>query len=144
MSDAGGTPIVNDAANEAAEARTQQQAEDLKKALDAGWNNPIPFVYDTVAGGEADAPVQPANATWLSDAAVYQWDDEFGTVAPRNEELEAQLFEDPDIQRVGTALHALESFDVKVEGMEKVHPVRSVSRHCHTVSRRIYTHARIV
>jgi len=129
MSDAGGAPVVHDAANEAADARAKQLVEDLQKAKEAGWNNPIPFNYETVTGGEAnaDAP-HPADASWLSDAAVYEWQDDFGTVAPRNEELERQLFEDPDMQRAGNMIQALE-FDVTTEGEEKVHPVRSVSVH---------------
>jgi ATP-dependent RNA helicase DDX3X len=127
MSDAGGTPTVNGAANGAAEARAQQMAEDLKRAQEAGWNNPIPFNYETVVGGEADAPSAPAGAGWLSDAAVYEWTDEYGTVGGKNEKLERELFEDPDMQRAGTRISLLETFDVTVEGKEKVQPVRSVS-----------------
>jgi ATP-dependent RNA helicase DDX3X len=127
MSDAGGTPTANGTANEAAQARAEQAAADLKRAQEAGWNNPIPFNYDTVVGGEADTPSAPAGATWLSDAAVYEWTDEYGTVGKKNENLERELFEDPDIQRAGTFINMLETFNVTVEGKEKVQPVRSVS-----------------
>ncbi|KAF2691836.1 DEAD-domain-containing protein [Lentithecium fluviatile CBS 122367] len=123
MSDAGGAPVVDNAAD----ARAKQQAEDLQKAKEAGWNNPIPFNYETVTGGEADAPANSANASWLSDAAVYEWDDEYGDVGPKNPELEHMLFEDPDLQRAGHMLQAL-SYDVKYEGGPegyKLAPIRS-------------------
>jgi hypothetical protein len=139
MSDTGGTSVVNDAANEGADARAKQLTEDLQRAKDAGWNNPIPFVYETVSGGEADAPAHPENAPWLSDAAVYEWQDDYGTVAPRNEELERQLFEDPDMQRAGNMIQALE-FEVKVEGKEKVYPVRNVSQDSRTLGPHVHTH----
>ena len=129
MSDAGGTPVVNDASNDAADARAKQLAEDVQKAKDAGWSNPIPFNYEMVAGGEADVLAPVPGAPWLSDAAVYEWQDDFGTVGPRNEDLERELFDDPDMQRAGTGIQALE-FEVKVEGKEKLHPVRSVSKAC--------------
>jgi ATP-dependent RNA helicase DDX3X len=62
----------------------------------------------------------------LSDAVIYQWDDEFGDVGEPNPELEKILFQDENLQRVGGAIEAL-SYEVMVEGPEKVHPVREVS-----------------
>jgi ATP-dependent RNA helicase DDX3X len=62
----------------------------------------------------------------LSDAVIYQWDDEFGDVGEPNPELEKILFQDENLQRVGGAIEAL-SYEVTVEGPEKVHPVREVS-----------------
>ncbi|KAH7078513.1 P-loop containing nucleoside triphosphate hydrolase protein [Paraphoma chrysanthemicola] len=121
MSDAGS----NAGLDEAAIARKQKQAEDLARAKEAGWNNPIPFKYDTVVAGEAAVPDETRDsAPWLSDAAVYQWDDEFGDVGDRNPDLEKMLFENDDLQRVGQNIKAL-SFEVAVEGPEKVQPVRN-------------------
>lgn len=112
------------AAAAADEEKAKQLAEDLQKAKEAGWNEPSAFQYDTVAGGESNAAA--ADIKWLSDAAVYEWNDDFGDVGERNPELERQLFEDPDMQRAGNAIQALE-FDVHVEGGQKVSPVRNVS-----------------
>lgn len=124
MSDAGSNAGLDDAAI----ARKKLQAEDLARAKEAGWNNPIPFKYDTVVGGEAAPDETRESAPWLSDAAVYQWDDEFGDVGERNPDLERMLFEDSDLQRIGKKIDAL-SFNVDVEGPEKIQPVRSVSSH---------------
>jgi ATP-dependent RNA helicase DDX3X len=124
MSDAGS----NAGLDETAIARKQKQAEDLARAKEAGWSNPIPFKYDTVVGGEPVPDETRDSAPWLSDAAVYQWDDEFGDVGERNPELEKMLFEDTNLQRAGQHIKAL-SFHVNIEGPEKVQPVRNVSPH---------------
>jgi ATP-dependent RNA helicase DDX3X len=122
MSDAGS----NAGLDEAALARKQQLTADLARAKEAGWNNPIPFNYDTVVGGEAVPDETRDSAAWLSDAAVYAWDDEFGDVGEPNPELEKMLFADEHLQRAGGAIKAL-SFDVSLEGPVKVQPVRDVS-----------------
>lgn len=121
MSDAG----VNVTTDAAAEARKQQQAEDLKRAKDAGWNDPTPFKYEATANGETVEPDNRDSAAWLSDAAIYQWDDDFGEVGEPNPELEKQLFADENIQRRGGSLNAL-TFEVSLEGPLKVQPVREV------------------
>jgi ATP-dependent RNA helicase DDX3X len=117
MSDAG----INTGLDDAAIARKAKQAEDLARAKAAGWTNPIPFNYDTVVGGEAAPDETRDTAAWLSDAAVYAWDDEFGDVGEPNPALEEQLFTGEHLQRAGGAIKAL-SFDVSVEGPEKIHP----------------------
>ena len=108
-------------------ARKEQAAKDLVRAKDAGWNNPVPFNYDTVVGGVPNPEETRETAGWLSDAVVYQWDDDFGDVGEPNPDVEKALFFSDHMQRQGTAVKALE-FDVTVEGPEKVLPVRNVSR----------------
>jgi ATP-dependent RNA helicase DDX3X len=123
MSDAGATTGVD----AAAEARKLQQAEDLKRAKDAGWNDPTPFKYEAAAPeGEVEQPDNRDSAPWLSDAAVYQWDDDFGEVGESQPELEKMLFADDNIQRRGGSFNAL-SFEVNLEGPVKVQPVREAS-----------------
>lgn len=39
--------------------------------------------------------VAPAEITWDGDARVYTWDDEYGDVGPKFEDLERELFGDP-------------------------------------------------
>ena len=122
MSDAGATDTV---ASPAAD-RKEQQAQDLARAKDAGWTNPIPFQYDSVVGGTPAEDETRESAVWLSDAAIYQWDDDFGDVGEPNPELEKMLFLDEYLQRAGGAIKAL-SFDVTLEGPTKISPVRNVS-----------------
>lgn len=100
-------------------------ADSIRASTDAHRNNPIPFNYETVAGGEPEPDEVQPEARWLSDAAVYQWDDEFGDVGEPNPELEKVLFDDEHLQRAGRAIKAL-SYEVTVEGPEKVLPVRDV------------------
>lgn len=103
-------------------ARQELEAQALARAKEAGWTNDI----NDPAGPEPTEDETRKDAIWLSDAAVYQWDDEFGEVGEPNPELEKQLFEGDHLARVGAHIKAL-SFDVVVEGPTKVHPVREVS-----------------
>lgn len=122
MSDAG----AEGGADAAAIARQEQQAQDLARAKDAGWNNPIPFKYDTVDGGTPAKDETRDTAAWLSEAVIYQWDDDFGEIGDPNPELEKMLFEGDHLLRAGAHVKAL-SFEVHTEGPTKVHPVRNVS-----------------
>jgi len=123
MSDAGS----NAGLDEAAIARKAQMAEDLARAKAAGWTDPIPFNYAPVQDGEAGPDETRDAAVWLSDAAVYAWDDEFGDVGEPNPDLEKMLFSGEHLQRAGGAIKAL-SFNVTVEGPERIQPTRTVSR----------------
>jgi len=122
MSDAGATYAVVDPVA----ARKEQQAQDLARAKEAGWTDPVPFEYQNPAGSAPAGDETRENVAWLSDAAIYQWDDDFGDVGDPNPELEKMLFDDEFHQRAGNAIKAL-SFEVTVEGPNKLHPVRNVS-----------------
>lgn len=128
MSDAGS----NAGLDETATAKKAQLAEDLARAKAAGWNDPVPFNYAAPPGG-AGHDESRDTAVWLSDAAVYAWDDEFGDVGEANPELEKMLYTGEHLQRAGGAIKAL-SFDVTVEGPEKVKPVRDVNYLPHSMS----------
>ena len=43
---------------------------------------------------------------WASAAAKYEWDEDYGDVGPENPELEAQLFDDDTLSRVGRQIEA--------------------------------------
>lgn len=86
----------------------------------------MPFNYEPARTEPADNVPISGEAKWLSDAAIYQWDDDFGDVGEPNPDLEKQLYEDSNIQRIGTAIQAL-SYEVTTEGPEKIHPIREVS-----------------
>lgn len=113
-----------------------------RASTDAHRNNPIPFNYETVVGGEAEPDETRQDAQWLSDAVVYQWDDEFGDVGEPNPELEKVLFDDEHLQRAGGAIKAL-SYEVAVEGPEKVLPVRDVSCLIHKQLRACTDHSTV-
>jgi ATP-dependent RNA helicase DDX3X len=83
-----GAPEV--AANPAA-ARKEQQAQDLARVKEAGWTHPIPFKYESVVGGTPAEDETRNSAVWQSDAAVYQWDDDFGDVGEPNPDLEVRV-----------------------------------------------------
>ncbi|KAL6712414.1 hypothetical protein ACN47E_000291 [Coniothyrium glycines] len=119
------TPGTVDAGlDPAAAARKEQLLKDLARAKEAGWNEQMPFKYETVVGGTPAPDETRDSATWLSDAAIYQWDDEFGDVGEPNPALERQLFHDENHQRAGGAINAF-SFEVNTEGPTKVQPVRN-------------------
>jgi ATP-dependent RNA helicase DDX3X len=132
MSDSGdpaevGAATTNGGAFTDAEARKEKELQDnLKAVQDKGWNDRIPFVYDSVTGGTAAPDKTRDEAPWLSDAAVYEWDDEFGDVAPRVPKLEKELYESEDTMRVGDRITALQ-FEVSLQGPVKVQAVRNVS-----------------
>ena len=79
-----------------------------KTPQEHGWTTKIKYDYDTynkstkelsdaqgaISGGDevddAVGGVKPGD--WASNAATYEWEDEFGDVGPRFPELEKQLF----------------------------------------------------
>jgi ATP-dependent RNA helicase DDX3X len=124
MSDAGS----NAGLDEAGLARKAQLAEDLARAKAAGWADPIPFNYEATVPGDAGPDESRDTVAWLSDAAIYAWDDDFGDVGAPNPELEKMLFADQYMQRAGTQIKNIAAkFEVNVMGPEKILPVREVS-----------------
>ena len=113
----------------AAAVKAQQKAEDLQRATEAGWQKPIPFEYG--GAGDPDAGAEESyqeDVKWLSDAVVYEWADDYGDVGPENLALEKELFNDPDMQRHGNSFRIYDSFEVNIDGSEKIQPFRSVSQ----------------
>jgi hypothetical protein len=94
MSDAGAPEVAADPVT----ARKEQQAQDLARVKEAGWTNPIPFKYESVVGGTPAEDETRNTAVWLSDAAIYQWDDDFGDVGEPNPDLEVRIFSREAIQ----------------------------------------------
>ncbi|KAF2741328.1 putative DEAD/DEAH box RNA helicase [Polyplosphaeria fusca] len=103
--------------------KDKELADNIAMLKEAGWSNPVPFNYETVTGGTA-APDETRNeAGWLANAAIYQWEDDYGDVGPRNDELERVLYHDADQMRAGNAIKAL-SFEVATYGPTQISPVR--------------------
>ena len=117
---------TSDTAAAPAISRQEQQARDLARAKEAGWTNLTSSLDGTGNVGTAVEHENHDAAPWLSDAAIYQWDDDFGEVGEPNPELEKMLFHDQFLQRAGNAIKAL-SFEVTVQGPNKINPVRNVS-----------------
>lgn len=57
-------------------------------------------------------------------AAVYEWNDEFGDVGPRFEELENQLFGAENHVRAGVNFEGIQKLDVIQEGNIRIDPIR--------------------
>ncbi|OAR01146.1 hypothetical protein LLEC1_06088 [Akanthomyces lecanii] len=60
-------------------------------------------------------------------APIYQWDDDYGDVGPKIEQLELELFGDPATrhERTGLDFRRIESIEVKQEGPVKIDPINS-------------------
>jgi ATP-dependent RNA helicase DDX3X len=78
---------------------TQNTVAALKKnPQEAGWVEKQPYDYDTYNKSskelldEGVAPGGLGAQDWASNAAKYEWDEEYGDVGPAFPELEAQLF----------------------------------------------------
>ncbi|KAJ5738458.1 DEAD/DEAH box RNA helicase [Penicillium malachiteum] len=90
----------NDTAENATENAQDPESQDPRAK---GWANPTPYNYADFANRNAD--------DWAGIATRYEWkaewNDEYGDIGPRNEELEKQLFEGDLITRAGTRLQQL-------------------------------------
>lgn len=113
------------AVNTALEARKAAMEAALARAKEAGWTDRMAFEHPTVTGAETDEPDTRGDPSWLSDATVYEFNDDEGDVGPPNPELEKMLFGTENGQSAGGAIEAL-AFDVTVESTNKIHPVRNV------------------
>lgn len=75
-------------------------------------------------GGVLNANLLPE---WLSNAAKYEWKDEFGDVGPEDPELEAQIFHPDLMLTAGEWVKILSEIQVHQEGPKQVKPIKSVS-----------------
>lgn len=100
---------AGNATNGQVDQRTKEQR--LEDAQKAGWCAPQPFNYDAAAptsgmhgatGGEGANNEDAYKATaWAHDAEKYEWQEDYGEVGPRHEELEKQLFRTEYHNRAG-------------------------------------------
>lgn len=65
---------------------------------EAGWVESTPYSYEVV-----DQDPTKALRDWAGNATVYEWDGEQGEVGPESQELELELFGDPE-KRSGTGI----------------------------------------
>jgi ATP-dependent RNA helicase DDX3X len=95
------------------------KAAALERAKSHGWSEPIPYDYSTADRSAGDGGPE---STWLSDAAKYEWSDEFGDVGPANPTLEQELYHGEFLLKAGAHVKAL-SFKIDLQGPERIHPV---------------------
>lgn len=83
---------------EAPEQGTSSTEDNFARARKAGWAEPQKYdyrVYNASTREERDAVETTENPpAWASNAAKYEWSDEFGDVGPAHPELEHQLFQE--------------------------------------------------
>lgn len=70
-----------------------------QKIKDAGWVESTPYNYEVVDKGDPNGVLRD----WAGNAKVYEWNGEEGDVGPESEELERELFGDPD-KRSGSGI----------------------------------------
>ncbi|KAL1891755.1 hypothetical protein Sste5346_007505 [Sporothrix stenoceras] len=84
---------------------------------DAGWVEATPYNY------EAKQDPTRAIRDWAGNATVYEWTGEEGDVGPESDELERELFGDPD-KRSGSGIDFSTLSEIKVfqEGETRIQP----------------------
>ena len=102
--------------NDEAQARIMDAKEagapQAKNPQEHGWVPKTDYDYSTymkstkeLAEAEAAAKESAAPGVevgcWASNAAIYDWDDDYGDVGPRHPELEKQLFGSENHVRMG-------------------------------------------
>ncbi|GLI75586.1 hypothetical protein PoHVEF18_003843 [Penicillium ochrochloron] len=103
----------------------QSPSDDNEKSYlgprEAGWTDPVPYGYDSYADRDF--------ADWDGMAPRYEWNDEYGDIGPRNEDLEKQLFNDEFMPRAGLRFDELKKsgeeapYSVNVESEFKLKPI---------------------
>ncbi|OJD19505.1 hypothetical protein AJ78_00574 [Emergomyces pasteurianus Ep9510] len=95
-------------------------------AREKGWAEPQRYDYDTY-----NAPSKPGDDAgltdlpeWASNAAKYEWKEEYGDVGPRNDELEKMLFHNEYLNRAGNKFDRLREIKVTAETTHQPDPVK--------------------
>ncbi|OXV06411.1 hypothetical protein Egran_05822 [Elaphomyces granulatus] len=108
---------------------TTMNAEAAAVAREKGWVPPEKYDYSkytTVAsGGPVEGEANNEAPEWASNAAKYEWNEEYGDIGPPNPELEEMLFHNEYINRVGIKFELLRNIKVTAETTEQPHPVKS-------------------
>ncbi|KAJ5885076.1 DEAD/DEAH box RNA helicase [Penicillium taxi] len=99
----------------------QNGDEDLKPPQQRGWIEPSAYDYESFAQHGATA-----SAMWAGGAARYEWQDDFGDIAPRDLQLEEELFNGNNSSSAGDHIHNLNNVPpVYAESTNKVDPIDS-------------------
>ncbi len=79
-----------------------KNAEAIAFARAKGWAEPSSYDYEEYGKEAKDATVvDPTMPIWAHNAQKYEWNEDYGDVGPRNEELEQMLYHSEFIPRQG-------------------------------------------
>lgn len=70
-------------------------------ARSKGWSEPQKYNYDLYNAQELKVLEDGSEGQWASNAAKYEWKEEYGDIGPRHEELEKMLFHSDLTARAG-------------------------------------------
>ncbi|KAI9662123.1 MAG: hypothetical protein M1831_002819 [Alyxoria varia] len=88
---------------------------------------PHPDKYKELIESEAKRLPKIDIETWGSSARKYAWDEEYGDIAPRDVELEEELFKNTTRPEIGDHMDTLKTFKVDTEGNHELPPVYEFS-----------------
>ncbi|KAI9675057.1 MAG: hypothetical protein M1817_001463 [Caeruleum heppii] len=118
------TPAEGNTSNAEAPDNTERTAEVTRAH---GWVTKTEYdynVYNASTREAREAVEQTAGApTWASNAAKYEWSEEYGDIGPAHEELEKQLFGNDRLVRSGDEFQKIKEIPVTHESTEHVDPV---------------------
>ncbi|KAG5297898.1 DEAD-box protein [Histoplasma ohiense] len=122
-----GVQKMTEAIDQVTDSANNLKEEAAALARQKGWTEPQRYDYDTY---NADPkPGEGAGLTdlpeWASNAAKYEWKEEYGDVGPRNEELEKMLFHDEYLNRAGNKFDRLREVKVTAETTHQPDPVKN-------------------
>lgn len=83
---------------------TIKNEEACRGARKAGWVEPEAYDYNAAAAPPGAQAVQDPNEeapAWAHNASKYEWQEEYGDVGPRIQELEEELFRSEFLNRRG-------------------------------------------
>ena len=79
--------------------------EALHRVKEANWGDRQEYDYAKYTAGPREQTMpdqaQENSPVWAANAAKYEWNDEFGDVGPKHEELEEMLFGDEHLMKQG-------------------------------------------
>ncbi|KAJ9660954.1 hypothetical protein H2201_006682 [Coniosporium apollinis] len=111
-------------ANGAGDDGAGEKIDAREKARLHGFVERTPYDYSVYASGRKDDDgADREEPAWLANAAIYEWNDDYGDVGPAIPQLEIELFGSDYRMQAGTKFDAFK-YEVTVEAPEPVHPIR--------------------
>lgn len=104
-----------------------EKIDPAQKARDYGFPERVAYDYSVYSGNRKNAENGKAGEVpmWFGEAAVYEWNDEYGDIGPEVPELEWELFRNDYRMQPGNKIDAYQ-YKVTVEAPEPIHHVKRV------------------
>jgi ATP-dependent RNA helicase DDX3X len=96
MGDTFATNEMQTAVQDISDGTMPTNAEAAAMAREKGWAEPSSYDYEEYGKASANA-----DAMWGHASQKYEWQEEYGDVGPRNEELEEMLYHSEFTTRLG-------------------------------------------